>query len=469
MNKNMKKVAIALLATNVIASTVLTALPPVQTHAAENKLMSTVNASQDNLINTVRDGDTKITGKVPGGAQLVEVSLWEHADYPSDPVYALKRYAARVQSDSNGNYSITPGDLTPVDLAGPYTSSSFKYAFRAYPFSVKITTGNSLTAETSIQQSKNTANTGYINPVKVGDKEITGHLDNRPSQPITFREMGAWTFGTTTPTPQRVAYTSTDANGNFKFTLGTGIQYARLTVESSLEILLNTIPGVNETSIYVPTSLTVDTSAINAARGTTGKITASITPAAADQALTYTSSNSNIITVDASGSWQAKATGTATITVTPNANTGLAKTISVTVTANAADVAQTAVNDLFISDNPANHIKDTTTQAKVDAVTDATKKAELQTYVDKAQTELNARTAEAERVAAATTSVNDLFLSDNPANHIKDTTTQAKIDAAQTKVDAVTDTTKKAELQTYVDKAQTELDDKKHGESKMSM
>ncbi|MBC1565506.1 toxin Cry1Ac domain D-VI-related protein [Listeria booriae] len=130
--------------------------------------------------------------------------------------------------------------------------------------------------------------------------------------------------------------------------------------------------------------------------------------------------------------------------------------------------AKTSVDNLFIDNNSANHIKDTTNQAaidaaqaKVNAVTDTTAKAELQTKVDKAQAELNARTAEAQREADAKASVNNLFIDNNPANHIKDTTTQAIIDAAQTKVNAVTDATVKAELQAQVDKAQAELDAKK--------
>ncbi|MBC1795998.1 hypothetical protein HCA55_04625 [Listeria booriae] len=126
--------------------------------------------------------------------------------------------------------------------------------------------------------------------------------------------------------------------------------------------------------------------------------------------------------------------------------------------------AKKAVNDLFVSSNPANDIKDTTTQATIDAaqakvnlVTDATVKAELQAQVDKAQTELVARDAEAKLEAAAKTAINDLFVSNNPANNIKDTTTQAAIDAAQAKVNAVTDPTVKAELQAQIDKAQSQI------------
>ncbi|WP_260750892.1 toxin Cry1Ac domain D-VI-related protein, partial [Paenilisteria newyorkensis] len=127
---------------------------------------------------------------------------------------------------------------------------------------------------------------------------------------------------------------------------------------------------------------------------------------------------------------------------------------------NAEAAAKTAVNALFIDNNTANHIKDATNQAAIDAaqakvnlVTDTTKKAELQTSVTKAQNELNQRNAE----AAAKTAVDALFIDNNTANHIKTTTDQAAIDAAQAKVNLVTDTTKKAELQTSVTKAQNEL------------
>ncbi|MBC1457762.1 toxin Cry1Ac domain D-VI-related protein [Listeria newyorkensis] len=135
--------------------------------------------------------------------------------------------------------------------------------------------------------------------------------------------------------------------------------------------------------------------------------------------------------------------------------------------------AKTAVNELFVSNNPVNKIKDTTTQAhidaaqaKVNAVKDAATKAALQAQVDKAQTELNAKTDAAAKEAAAKTAVNELFVSNNPANKIKDTTTQAHIDAAQAKVNAVTDAATKATLQAQVDKAQAELNAKKEAEAK---
>ncbi|EUJ47387.1 toxin Cry1Ac domain D-VI-related protein [Listeria rocourtiae] len=132
--------------------------------------------------------------------------------------------------------------------------------------------------------------------------------------------------------------------------------------------------------------------------------------------------------------------------------------------------AEKTVNELFEGSNPANKVKETVTQAdidaaqaKVDAVTDLAKKEELQAHVDKAQAEFDAK-KEAEVVAEK--AVNELFEGSNPANKVKETVTQADIDAAQAKVDAVTDLAKKEELQAHVDKAQAEFDAEKRSRSR---
>ncbi|MBC2118402.1 immunoglobulin-like domain-containing protein, partial [Listeria booriae] len=126
--------------------------------------------------------------------------------------------------------------------------------------------------------------------------------------------------------------------------------------------------------------------------------------------------------------------------------------------------AKAATDALFVDNDATKGIKPVTNQAaidaaqaKVDLVTDATVKAELQAQIDKAQAELDARTAETQREAAAKAAINDLFIGNNPANNIKDTTTQAAIEAAQAKVNAVTDPTAKAELQAQIDKAQAQI------------
>ncbi|TDR50132.1 toxin Cry1Ac domain D-VI-related protein, partial [Paenilisteria rocourtiae] len=127
---------------------------------------------------------------------------------------------------------------------------------------------------------------------------------------------------------------------------------------------------------------------------------------------------------------------------------------------NAKVAAEKAVKELFVSNNPANVIKTTVTQAtidaaqaKVNAVKNTATKAELQAHINKAQAELNAK-------VAAEKAVKELFVSNNPANTIKETVTQATIDAAQAKVNAVKDTAKKAELQAHINKAQAAFDAK---------
>ncbi|MBC2242113.1 toxin Cry1Ac domain D-VI-related protein, partial [Listeria booriae] len=130
----------------------------------------------------------------------------------------------------------------------------------------------------------------------------------------------------------------------------------------------------------------------------------------------------------------------------------------------AQDKAREAVNNLFENKDPKGKIMDSLTQAEIDAaqglvnqVKDTTQKAELQKDLDEAQKQLDARNvaaAEKARQEAAETSVKELFNNNDVTGSIKDSTNQAAIDNAQQKVDAVTDSTKKAELQKNLDEAQ---------------
>ncbi|MBC2160849.1 hypothetical protein HCB21_13775, partial [Listeria booriae] len=136
------------------------------------------------------------------------------------------------------------------------------------------------------------------------------------------------------------------------------------------------------------------------------------------------------------------------------------------------EAALKAVNELFNSDNPSTDaIKGSTTQDSidaaqklVDAVTDPAVKAELQKDLDRAQELLDARNAaaaEKARQEAALKAVNELFNSDKPSTDvIKDTTTQATIDAAQKLIDAVTDPAVKAALQKDLNRAQELLNER---------
>ncbi|MBC1605864.1 hypothetical protein HCJ39_14195, partial [Listeria rocourtiae] len=96
----------------------------------------------------------------------------------------------------------------------------------------------------------------------------------------------------------------------------------------------------------------------------------------------------------------------------------------------------------------------------VNAVTDQTKKTELENNLKEAQKQLdtrNAAIAEKARQEAAEASVKELFKNGDVTGVIKDTTDKAAIDKAQTAINAVTDTTKKAALQKDLDTAKKQL------------
>ncbi|KGL41855.1 hypothetical protein BMT55_04465 [Listeria newyorkensis] len=157
-----------------------------------------------------------------------------------------------------------------------------------------------------------------------------------------------------------------------------------------------------------------------------------------------------------------------TVVTTTATKDGKTSSASTTVT---QEAAEKSVKDLFNNGDVTGTIKDTTDQAAidkaqkdVDAVKDATKKAELQKNLDEAQKQLdakNAAAAEKARQEAAEKSVKDLFNNDDVTGTIKDVTDQAAIDKAQKVVDTVKDATKKAELQKNLDEAQKQLDARK--------
>ncbi|WP_124892708.1 immunoglobulin-like domain-containing protein [Listeria sp. SHR_NRA_18] len=127
------------------------------------------------------------------------------------------------------------------------------------------------------------------------------------------------------------------------------------------------------------------------------------------------------------------------------------------------EVAESSVNNLFVDNDISKGIKPDLTQAdldaaqiKIDTMSDTTKKAELQLEIDKAQTEFTEQAAGSGAESAATTAVDNLFID----GKVKPDLTQADIDAAQAKIDAVTDASKKAELQAELDKAQAAINEK---------
>ncbi|ENI8404790.1 cell invasion LPXTG protein Vip [Listeria monocytogenes] len=140
--------------------------------------------------------------------------------------------------------------------------------------------------------------------------------------------------------------------------------------------------------------------------------------------------------------------------------TGGDKVIKVTVS---YDYIQTAINELFLNNDPTGTILATTDQNAINAVQEqintvtSSEKETFQEQLNNAQQQLDTRIAQEQ---AAIQAVNQLFLEDNSANSIKAETTQVLIDQAQTLVDVLPASELKDTLQANIAKAQTELDER---------
>ncbi|MBC1457948.1 beta strand repeat-containing protein [Listeria newyorkensis] len=349
MKQNMKKIAIALVATNVLASTVITALPPVQTHAAENKLATTLKATQ--------------------GQELIDDAL------------------ASAQAAVKNLFGNSPTNTVLKDATTQALVDAVSAQVNALPAS---------TDKTALQADVAKAQNILNKREEVKASIVTFYLshDNKP-----------------------VLILNKQKAANFSYCMiedSTTTSFARAYADINNGI--DTI-GYNTTIMDKNGLLTVScTSAVSLSNRFFMQ--------------TFTADSAPL----------------ATGTFYPTAYTQI------------VSEAKTAVNELFISNNTANHIKDTTNQAaidaaqaKVDLVTEATQKAELQVSVDKAQSELAAKNA----MATATTAVNNLF-SNAPTNTVlKDTTTQAMIDAASALVNALPASADKTKLAGDVTTANT--------------
>ncbi|EJD5807395.1 cell invasion LPXTG protein Vip [Listeria monocytogenes] len=139
-------------------------------------------------------------------------------------------------------------------------------------------------------------------------------------------------------------------------------------------------------------------------------------------------------------------------------NSDLIKTVTINY-----NYIQTAINELFLNNDPTGTILAATDQNAINAVQEqintvtSSEKETFQEQLNNAQQQLDARIAQEQ---AAIQAVNQLFLEDNPANSIKAETTQDLIDQAQTLVDVLPASELKDTLQANIVKAQTELDER---------
>lgn len=138
--------------------------------------------------------------------------------------------------------------------------------------------------------------------------------------------------------------------------------------------------------------------------------------------------------------------------------------------------AVSALSNLFVDNNPRNDLKENVTYSMitaastlVDKVTDEERKAGLQEGVKRAQDLLAVRIEEETNQAAAENAINGMFKENNPATEaIIEGLTQATIDEATALANKVTDETKKASLLASVTKVQELLTERLAEEAKVA-
>ncbi|MBC1291862.1 SdrD B-like domain-containing protein [Listeria booriae] len=131
-------------------------------------------------------------------------------------------------------------------------------------------------------------------------------------------------------TPADASIISVDANGNW-----TAKKAGTTTVQVKTTDGTNITKTVNVTvtdPTVLATDITLAATNITADVNDTGKVDATVLPTnTTNKALTYTSNDTSIITVDANGNWVAKKGGATTITVTTTDGSNISKTITVRV------------------------------------------------------------------------------------------------------------------------------------------
>ncbi|MBC1605499.1 hypothetical protein HCJ39_12325 [Listeria rocourtiae] len=133
-----------------------------------------------------------------------------------------------------------------------------------------------------------------------------------------------------------------------------------------------------------------------------------------------------------------------------------------------------AVNNLFINSDPTGKIKEGLTHEYIDGmerianfVMNPILRAELQADIANARAQVDGKpggenAAELARQEAATTAVKGLFNNNDTTGTIKDSTDQVAVNGAKNLVALITSTTKKAELEAIIAKAQKQVTEKEN-------
>lgn len=288
-----------------------------------------------------------------------------------------------------------------------------------------------------------------VNPINNTQTELTGKA--RPHAKVKLE--------TRTRLPYEV---DADANGDYKFIIPKQPAGSKVAVKQTVGDRTSEIAEV-----IVSDAIPYAQPMVNPVSSTDTHVTGKATDAINATVEIMIGSDKYTGTVDASGNFNvdihtARPKDTEMILTLKGPNSKTSAPLTVKVGQSALEKARDAVDALF-TDATQTAIKDSTNQAAID---DAQKlvdklpagsdKTELQESIKNAQDLLDQRTAE-EQAKAARESVDNLF-SDATHEHLADGITQADIDAAKAKVDALSNGSDKTELLEEVQKAQDLFD-----------
>jgi len=299
-----------------------------------------VSVSQTGLVTAISPGPTTVTVTTQNGGRTASSSILVN----SPPLITMNPGSTTVSSGAVVNISAT---ITRPGLSASAISwSSSNTSIATVPLRglVSGTTGNTTTIRVGVTGTGNGTATITANASGFGVSGVCSVLVTTRVQSVTLNARNATlaigqtfqavpTISPTTATNQGVTWSSSSTSVATVDTDGliTAVRNGTATIRVS------TVDGAKfatlTISVVTPvTAVTVSPSTLTLNRGVSSRLVASITPPfASNVGVSWSSSNSRVVSVSSTGVVRGVAAGTATVTVRTNSG-GLTSTCVVTVT-----------------------------------------------------------------------------------------------------------------------------------------
>ena len=332
----------------------LTATITPSEHISSNKITwisSNTNIATVNdigLVTAKNDGTAVITAKtVNGKTATCKITVKDRTAQTTIPITGIKLNTTNLTL-SKGKTSTLVATITPSNTtqskAITWTSSNSNIVAvnSSGVVTAKASGTATITAKTSNWKTATCTITVPIEKPTTTTIPITGIKLNTTNLTLNKGKTSTL-FATITPsnTTQSKAITWTSSNSNIVAVNSSGVVTAKASGTATITAKTSnwktatctiTVPIEKPTTTTIPiTGIKLNTTNLTLNKGKTSTLFATITPSNTTQskAITWTSSNSNIVAVNSSGVVTAKASGTATITA--KTSNGKAATCTITV------------------------------------------------------------------------------------------------------------------------------------------